>query len=47
MNGEIDVRHVMPTIRVPTLILHCMGDRAIDIGGAKVYGAADTSGKTD
>jgi class 3 adenylate cyclase len=35
MNGEIDVRHVMPTIRVPTLILHCAGDRAIDIGGAK------------
>ena len=35
MNGEIDVRHVMPTIRVPTLILHCVGDRAIDIGGAR------------
>ncbi len=35
MNGEIDVRHVMPTIRVPTLILHCTGDRAIDIGGAR------------
>jgi pimeloyl-ACP methyl ester carboxylesterase len=35
MNGEIDVRHVLPTIRVPTLILHCAGDRAIDIGGAK------------
>lgn len=35
MNGEIDVRHVMPTIRVPTLILHCAGDRAIDIGGAR------------
>jgi class 3 adenylate cyclase len=26
---------VMPTIRVPTLILHCAGDRAIDIGGAR------------
>src|SRR5215469_3845162 len=35
MNGEIDVRHVIPTIRVPTLILHCVGDRAIDIGGSR------------
>jgi pimeloyl-ACP methyl ester carboxylesterase len=35
MNGEIDVRHVLPTIRVPTLILHCAGDRAIDIGGSR------------
>ena len=35
MNEEIDVRHVMPTIRVPTLILHCAGDRAIDIGGSR------------
>ena len=35
MNGEIDVRQVMPTIRVPTLILHCVDDRAIDIGGAR------------
>src|SRR5215813_7956593 len=35
MNGEIDVRHVMPSIRVPSLILHCVGDRAIDIGGAR------------
>ena len=35
MNGEIDVRHVMPTIRVPTLILHCAGDPALDIGGAR------------
>ena len=34
MNGEIDVRHVMPTIRVPTLILS-VDDRAIDIGGAR------------
>ena len=31
MNYEIDIRHVLPTIRVPTLILHSVGDRAIDI----------------
>ncbi len=27
MNGEIDVRHVLPAIRVPTLVLHRRGDR--------------------
>ena len=27
MNPQIDVRHVLPTIRVPTLILHPTGDR--------------------
>ena len=29
MNAEIDVRHVLPTIRVPTLVIHRTGDRAI------------------
>jgi class 3 adenylate cyclase len=28
-NAEIDVRHILPTIRVPTLILHAKGDRVI------------------
>src|SRR5262245_32765464 len=27
MNAEMDVRHVLPAIRVPTLILHSTGDR--------------------
>ena len=27
MNGQIDVRHVLPVIRVPTLVLHRDGDR--------------------
>jgi class 3 adenylate cyclase len=35
MNIEIDVRHVLPTIRVPTLILHRTGDRLMDSGGAR------------
>jgi class 3 adenylate cyclase len=26
MNGEIDVRHVLPTVRAPTLVLHRAGD---------------------
>jgi pimeloyl-ACP methyl ester carboxylesterase len=29
MNGEIDVRHIMPTIRVPTLVVHRTGDRCL------------------
>ena len=35
MNIEIDVRHVLPTIRVPTLVLHRTGDRLMDSGGAR------------
>ena len=35
MNAQIDVRNVLPAIRVPTLILHSVGDRAMDIGGAR------------
>ena len=29
MNAEIDVRHILPTIRVPTLVLHRTGDRCM------------------
>jgi len=32
MNIEIDVRHVLPSIRVPTLILHRLGDKLVDVG---------------
>jgi class 3 adenylate cyclase len=31
MNMEIDVRAVLPTIRVPTLVLHRSGDRAVSV----------------
>jgi class 3 adenylate cyclase len=34
MNAEIDIRHILPAIRVPTLILHSVHDRAIDVGGS-------------
>jgi pimeloyl-ACP methyl ester carboxylesterase len=36
MNGEIDVRHVLPVVRVPTLILHRTGDRVTSIDQARV-----------
>jgi class 3 adenylate cyclase/alpha-beta hydrolase superfamily lysophospholipase len=35
MNVEIDIRHILPTIRVPTLILHRLGDRLMNPAGAK------------
>jgi pimeloyl-ACP methyl ester carboxylesterase/DNA-binding CsgD family transcriptional regulator len=35
MNTAIDIRHVLPAIRVPTLILHRTGDLDIDVGGAR------------
>ncbi len=39
MNGEIDIRHILPAIRVPTLILHSVNDRMIDIGAARYMAA--------
>jgi class 3 adenylate cyclase len=35
MNGEIDVRHVLPAIRVPTLILHSVNDQTVNIGAGR------------
>ncbi len=35
MNLEIDVRPVLPVVRVPTLILHSRNDRLIEIGAAR------------
>ena len=35
MNAQIDIRHVLPAIRVPTLILHSVNDRAMDVGGSR------------
>jgi pimeloyl-ACP methyl ester carboxylesterase len=31
MNAEIDIRQVLPTIRVPTLVLHRAGDRLLKV----------------
>jgi pimeloyl-ACP methyl ester carboxylesterase len=35
MNREIDVRHILPVTRVPTLILHRTGERVLDVGHAR------------
>jgi class 3 adenylate cyclase len=39
MNTEIDVRAILPTIRVPTLILHNVGDRDVKIEEARYIAA--------
>lgn len=35
MNFEIDIRHVLPAIRVPTLLLHAVGDRSIPVSASR------------
>jgi pimeloyl-ACP methyl ester carboxylesterase/class 3 adenylate cyclase len=35
MNAEIDIRHVLPAIRVPTLVLHSVNDRFLDIAAGR------------
>ena len=43
MNMEIDVRHVLPAVRVPTLLLHSIDDRLIEVGASR-YMAAQIPG---
>jgi class 3 adenylate cyclase len=33
--AKLDLRHVLPSIRVPTLILHRVGDLAVNVGNAR------------
>ena len=35
MIAEVDVREVLPQIRVPTLLLHRTGDQAVDVGASR------------
>ena len=35
MNFEIDIRHVLPAIRVPTLLLHAVGDRSVSVSASR------------
>lgn len=45
MNADIDIRHVLPAIRVPTLILHRVGDRCLTIEEGR-YVASHIPGAT-
>jgi pimeloyl-ACP methyl ester carboxylesterase/DNA-binding winged helix-turn-helix (wHTH) protein len=31
LNAQIDIRHILPTVRVPTLVLHRSGDRCLRV----------------
>jgi hypothetical protein len=35
MNLAIDVRHVVPAVRVPTLILPCAGDERVSVSNSR------------
>ncbi len=39
MTTEIDVRHILPAVRVPTLILHRTGDRAVPVEAGRYLAA--------
>ena len=41
MNDEIDIRHILPAIRVPTLLLHSVRDATID-RREPIYGGTDS-----
>src|SRR6266851_258020 len=43
MNFEIDTRHILPAIRVPTLVIHRVGDGAISVDAGR-YLAANIPG---
>ena len=40
MNAEVDIRAILPAIRVPTLILHKTGDRVLPVEGARFIASA-------
>ena len=39
MNTEIDVRHVLPAIRTPTLVMHREGDTRVNVEGGRAIAA--------
>src|SRR5207253_2640471 len=39
LNAEIDIRHVLPTVRVPALVIHARQDRAIPVDHGRFLAA--------
>ncbi len=39
VNAEIDIKHVLPTIRVPTLVIHRSGDAAVAVEAGRYLAA--------
>ncbi len=40
MNADIDVRHILPSIRVPTLVLHRSGDARVNVEAGRYLGTS-------
>jgi pimeloyl-ACP methyl ester carboxylesterase len=40
MNNEIDIRHVLPSIQVATLVLHRVGDLRVNVEAGRFLGAS-------
>jgi len=40
MNNEIDIRHILSTISVPTLVLHRSGDTRVNVEAGRYLGAS-------
>lgn len=38
MNSDIDVRHILPSVRVPTLVLHRADDTRVNVGAGRYIG---------
>jgi class 3 adenylate cyclase len=45
MNAEIDVRHILPTVRVPTLVLHRQNDMAVPASEGRYLAASIPNSK--
>jgi pimeloyl-ACP methyl ester carboxylesterase len=45
MNYEIDVRHLLPVVRVPTLVVHSVGDLAIPVAAGRYFAEHVASAK--
>ncbi len=39
MNAEIDIRHVLASVRVPTLLLHAKGDKTVNVEASRYMAA--------
>ena len=44
-NMNLDIRPILPSIRVPTLVVHSVGDRAVKIGGSRFIAGAIPNAK--
>jgi class 3 adenylate cyclase len=45
LNNEIDIRHVLPSIRVPTLVLHRVGDLRVNVEAGRFLGRSIAGAK--